>query len=92
MSPGKELTHEVKCRTLGTNDDLADVATNPDFPNYALLKSLLKIEDMHYDSEAGKQYGYVPRMRRCERVHLRAIRKTGRVKVCATPVFRNYNQ
>ena len=29
---------------------------------------------------------------RCKRVHLRVIRKTGKVKVCATPVFQNCNQ
>ena len=67
----KELTQEVKSRRSSTDVSRMDppIAHNPDYPNYALLKSLLKTEDMHYDSEAGRRYGYAPRMKRHERVH-----------------------
>ena len=35
-------------------------------PNYALLRSSIRTDDMEYDSDAGKRYGHVPRMRRIQ--------------------------
>ena len=38
-------------------------------PNHALLKSRIRTKDMEYDQEAGRRYGFLPRMKRMEITH-----------------------